>query len=90
MWSAHDLIERGFRAGQAMTKQAKVLEAALRSAQAEELAPLGLAVQQHLGAASLTELLLALFNEVSLSPWTTFVDKALDLCGPRNDDGRAR
>ena len=76
------LVAEGLHAGLSWLEQAKLLEVLLRNISADEVgAAAGLFLDrwQALGrlAAEVPSLLRTLFNEVALSPWTGFVDRAL-------------
>jgi hypothetical protein len=82
MRSHQDLLAQGFSADSSKLEQAKLLEILLRSTAANELpdaaAQFGLRWQEtgHLPS-QISQLLLSLFDEVALSPYTDFVDKML-------------
>jgi len=82
MTSAHDLIERGLRHELAWREKAKLLETTLRAVAREDLAEMTrLFVARWQGLAhtrqQLLYLLRTLFDEVALSPYTSFVDTTL-------------
>lgn len=82
MTTWHELIAHGLHAGLASTEQVKLLEAVLRNAKPDDMpaaAATFLERWRELGRADaeLPRLLRAVFNAVSLSPWTSFVANAL-------------
>jgi hypothetical protein len=84
--TAHDLIDCGLTASCSVREKAKLLEALVRFIVPEELAAsaqqfLGRWRQLGLSPADLPALLRTVFNEVALSPYTDFVDKALAFVG---------
>lgn len=81
--SSRDLIDLGLPAQRDPIQQAKVLEAALRAAPGAERLGDALPRTEMLRP----ELLLALFNEVALSPYTDFVEKALALARHLHETG---
>jgi hypothetical protein len=84
MRSWRDLIAHGLNAEQSWTEKAKLLEVLLRAVPAEEVGEAATCFVERwreLGhfAEELPKLLRTVFNDVSLSPWTDFVEKALAL-----------
>jgi hypothetical protein len=82
MTSYRDLITHGLTAPLTWREKAKLLEAVLRAAPADEVpAAITLFVARAeaagLAAGRIPALMRTLFNEVSLSPYTDFADKAL-------------
>lgn len=79
--SPKELIERGLYAGMSRTAQVKLLEMLLRATPPDELADTAVQFADCWMALrevnDLPALLEALFYEVSLSPWTDFVEKTL-------------
>lgn len=78
MRSWRELLEGTRAAGLGRTEQAKLLETLLHAAPAEEIPALAAALRGQ-DLPPLLPLLRTLFNEVSLSPYTDLVDKALSL-----------
>jgi hypothetical protein len=74
-----DLLQRGLRLGLAWREYVKLVEIVLRRAAPEELPRSAELILERvsLPGFSLPRLLRALFNDVSLSPYTRFVDNAL-------------
>jgi hypothetical protein len=82
MRSWRDLIDHGLNAERSWTETAKLLEVLMRAVPAEEIgeaAAYFVERWRELGhsAEELPKLLRTVFNDVSLSPWTDFVEKAL-------------
>lgn len=73
-----DVLDEGMQSGRPPEELARLLEAIMRSADAAEVPELaGLLARRQQSPGNFIGLLRALFNDVSLSPWTGFVDNAL-------------
>jgi hypothetical protein len=82
-----ELVEVARDARLAQAEQAKLLETLLHAVGAGEMAEAAAVLAERF-AAPLVSVLLGVFNEVSLSPYTDLVDKALSLLGALEDAGR--
>ncbi len=71
-----DLLEEIGTQPRALREQAKLAESVLRAAPEDEIAEIAARLAHRL---DLDGLLRAMFNDVSLSPWTNFAEKALRL-----------
>ncbi len=87
-----DLLAGGLHQELSWSEKTKLLEAVLRATPAADLAEAANLFAEHWAAVgedgALPRLLRTLFNEVSLSPWTDFVDKALRFVALLAEGGR--
>lgn len=89
MRSRAELLDGTRDAGLCLTEQAKLLEMLLHATPPEEMADLAGSLARDESAAEPLGLLRTLFNEVSLSPYTDLVDRALALVDELERGGHA-